>query len=80
MADVYSRLLPSFILLMMDVESFGSVLHHNNGTVMRVTRVGMHAMKIKGQMKPKDMIPHRKNPKTGMMRTSHLLTDTALMW
>lgn len=47
LTDVYSRLLMSFILLMMDAESFGSVLHHNNGVVMRMTQVGMYVMKIK---------------------------------
>lgn len=46
LADVYLRLPLSFTLLMMDAESFGSILHHN-GTVMRVIQVGMHAMKIK---------------------------------
>ena len=65
---------------MMDAESFGRILHHNNGAVMRVTQPGMYAMKVKRQMNLEDMILQGKNQKTGMkMRTFHLLMDAALI-
>ena len=80
LAGVYSRLLLSFILLMMDVESFGRILHHNNGAVMRVTQPGMYVMKVKRQMNLEDMILQGKNQKTGMkMRTFHLLMDAGVI-
>ena len=61
------------------MESFGST-HHHNGAVIKATQVGIHAMKIRLQKNPKDLLQHGRNLRTGMrMSTVHLVMHTALM-